>query len=113
MGALYFDPQGADFSLWINRFKDEVYRNWNIPVAATVAPKDGGAVGHVDLEFTVEKDGTLSSLRPLKSSGKRSLDVAAEFAVRASKLLPLPKEYGPSHVTMQVSFHYNDYPSAR
>jgi hypothetical protein len=48
MGALFFDPQGADFTLWINRFKDEVYRNWNIPEAANL----GAARGHVDFEFT-------------------------------------------------------------
>ena len=59
MGALFFDPQGADFTLWINRFKDEVYRNWNIPEAANL----GAARGHVDFEFVVERDGTMSSLR--------------------------------------------------
>jgi periplasmic protein TonB len=106
MGALFFDPQGADFTLWINRFKDEVYRNWNIPEAANL----GAARGHVDFEFTVERDGTMSSLRMLKSSGTSSLDRAAEFALRGSRLLPLPDDYSPARVTMQVSFHYNDYP---
>jgi TonB family protein len=24
--TLYFDPQGADFTVWINGFKNEVYR---------------------------------------------------------------------------------------
>jgi TonB family protein len=104
MGALFFDPQGADFTLWINRFKDEVYRNWNIPEAANL----GAARGHVDFEFV--RDGTMSSLRMLKSSGTNSLDRAAEFALRGSRLLPLPDDYGPARVTMQVSFHYNDYP---
>jgi protein TonB len=106
MGALFFDPQGADFTLWINRFKDEVYRNWNIPEAANL----GAARGHVDFEFVVERDGTMSSLRMLKSSGTNSLDRAAEFALRGSRMLPLPDDYGPARVTMQVSFHYNDYP---
>jgi len=106
MGALFFDPQGADFTLWINRFKDEVYRNWNIPEAANL----GAARGHVDFEFTVERDGTMSSLRMLKSSGTNSLDRAAQFALQGSRLLPLPDDYGPPRVTMQVSFHYNDYP---
>jgi TonB family protein len=106
MGALFFDPQGADFTLWINRFKDEVYRNWNIPEAANL----GAARGHVDFEFTVERDGRMSSLRMLKSSGTNSLDRAAQFALEGSRLLPLPDDYGPPRVTMQVSFHYNDYP---
>ena len=106
IGALYFDPQGADFTLWVNRFKDEVYRNWNIPEAANL----GAARGHVDFEFTVERDGTMSSLRLLKSSGVNSLDKAAEFALRGSRLMELPSDYGPPRVTMQVSFHYNDWP---
>ncbi len=106
MGALSFDPQGADFTLWINRFKDEVYRNWTIPNNALF----GASRGHVDFEFVVERDGRMSSLRMEKSSGTASLDRAAEFALRGSQLLPLPDDYGPARVTMHVSFHYNDYP---
>ena len=106
LAGLAFDPQGADFTLWINRFKDEVYRNWVIPEAARLGP----ARGHVDFDFTVERDGTMSSLRLLKSSGTPALDKAAEYALRGSKLLPLPKDYGLPSVTMQVSFHYNDAP---
>ena len=105
LSGLQFDPEGADFTLWVNRFKDEVYRNWNIPEAANL----GQARGHVDFEFTVERDGTLSSLRMEKSSGKSSLDKAAEFAMRGSRLLPLPDDYGPRRITMHVTFHYNDY----
>jgi len=106
LSGLQFDPQGADFTLWVNRFKDEAYRNWNIPEAANL----GAARGHVDFEFTVERDGTMSSLRSLRSSGTASLDKAAEIALRASKLLPLPREYGPPRVTMWVTFHYNERP---
>ena len=42
--------------------------------------------------------------------GAAFLDRAAEFALRGSRLLPLPDDYAPARVTMQVSFHYNDYP---
>jgi hypothetical protein len=30
-GPLSFDPQGADFTVWVNHFKNEVYRNWIVP----------------------------------------------------------------------------------
>ena len=33
MGPLFFDPEGADFTVWINHFKNEVYRNWLVPQA--------------------------------------------------------------------------------
>ena len=74
--GLYFDPQGADFTLWINTFKNEVYRNWIVPQAALF-----GFRGHVDFEFTVERDGSMSALRMLKSSGTTSLDRAAQNAL--------------------------------
>jgi protein TonB len=108
MGPLQFDPQGADFTLWINRFKDEVYRNWTIPQSALF----GSSRGHVDIEFVVERDGSLSSLRIEKSSGTPALDKAAEFALTSSRFMQLPDDYGPPRITMHVSFHYNDYSEA-
>jgi protein TonB len=105
MGPLFFDPEGADFTVWINHFKNEVYRNWIVPQAALL-----GFRGHVDLEFSVERDGTLSDLRMLKSSGTPALDRAAANALMGSRLLPLPRDFGPPRVTMQVTFFYNQGP---
>jgi periplasmic protein TonB len=105
MGPLFFDPQGADFTSWINQFKNEVYRNWIVPQAALL-----GFRGHVDLEFSVERDGTLSGLKMLKSSGTPALDKAAANALLGSRLLPLPRDFGPPRVTMQVTFFYNQGP---
>lgn len=101
MGPLYFDPRGADFTAWMNQFKDEVYRNWIVPQSAML-----GFGGHVDLQFDVLRDGTLTNLTLLKSSGTASLDRAAQNALLGSRLLPLPPDYGPDKVTMQVTFYY-------
>ena len=105
MGPLFFDPEGADFTVWINHFKNEVYRNWIVPQAALL-----GFRGHVDLEFSVERDGTLTDLKMLKSSGTPALDRAAANALMGSRLLPLPRDFGPPRVTMQVTFFYNQGP---
>jgi TonB family protein len=105
LGGLYFDPQGADFTLWINTFKNEVYRNWLMPQTAQF-----GFRGHVDFEFTVERDGSMTALRMLKSSGTASLDRAAQNALTGSRWLPLPDDYGPPRVRMQVTFFYNEAP---
>ncbi|HSD66485.1 MAG TPA: TonB family protein [Vicinamibacteria bacterium] len=105
LGGLYFDPQGADFTLWVNTFKNEVYRNWIVPQAALF-----GFRGHVDFEFTVERNGSMSALRLLKSSGTTSLDRAAQNALTGSRFLPLPDDYGPPRVTIQVTFFYNEAP---
>jgi TonB family protein len=105
MGPLFFDPEGADFTVWLDRFKNEVYRNWLIPQAVLL-----GIRGHVDLEFTVERDGSVTGLRLLKSVGNPALDKAAANAILAGRFLQLPSDFGPPRVTMQVSFFYGEGP---
>jgi len=105
-GPLMFDPEGADFTVWINHFKNEVYRNWIVPQPALL-----GFRGHVDIEFTVERNGSLSNLRMLKSAGTPALDRAAMNALLGSRLLALPADFGPPRVTIQVTFYYNEGPS--
>jgi TonB family protein len=100
LGALLLDPQDADFTSWINVFKDEVYRNWRIP--------DRGAQvrGHVDLEFTVERDGAVSAVRVVKSCGRSDGDRAAQRALVHSDFPPLPKAFPERRIIMNVTFNY-------
>jgi protein TonB len=105
MGPLFFDPEGADFTGWINHFKNEVYRNWIVPQPALM-----GFRGHVDIEFVVERDGRISSLKILKSTGTPALDRAAQNALLGSRLLPLPADFRPARITMQGGFYYNEGP---
>jgi TonB family protein len=106
MGSFFFDPEGADFTAWMNHFKNEVYRNWIVPQGALM----GVSRGHVDFEFTIQRDGSLSTLRMLKSSGTSALDRAAANALTGARALPLPSDFRPSSVTMQVSFYYGEGP---
>jgi TonB family protein len=106
LGGLHFDPQGADFTSWITAFKKEIYRNWIVPQAAQL----GDARGHVNFEFTVERNGSMSALRMLESSGTASLDEAAQTALSAGKFAALPSDYRPPRVTIQVTFFYNEVP---
>jgi TonB family protein len=103
MGPLFFDPEGADFTAWLNHFKNEVYRNWIVPQPALL-----GFRGHVDIEFVVERDGRISSLTVVKSTGTPALDRAAQNALLGSRFLPLPADFGPARVTMQGGFYYNE-----
>jgi len=105
MGPLFFDPEGADFTSWINHFKNEVYRNWIVPEAALF-----GFRGHVDFEFSVERNGHLTGLKLLLPSGTVALDRAAQNALLGSRLLPLPQDFAPPSVTMRVTFFYNEGP---
>ena len=101
VAGLHFDPRGADFTIWVNDFKNQVYRNWNVPQAAYL-----GYRGHVDFEFTIERDGSMSALQMLESSGTSSLDRAARNSLTASRFMSLPNDYDPPRVTMRVVFHY-------
>jgi TonB family protein len=102
MGPLFFDPQGADFTEWIQRFKNEVYRNWILPPSAAL----GIVGGEVDFEFVVDRSGRMTEVRLLESSGTASYDRAARNALLASLLLPLPADFAPPTVPMKVGFVY-------
>jgi len=105
LGPIYFDPQRADFTVWINHLKNEVYRNWIVPQTALLTANDP-----VDMEFTVEKTGSMSGLRLLKSSGSPLLDEAAANALTRSQFAALPEEYRAASVTMQITFYYKGRP---
>jgi periplasmic protein TonB len=105
MGPLFFDPLGADFTSWINRFKNEVYRNWIVPQVAMI-----GWRGEVEFDFTVGRDGSMTNLTMLRSSGTPSLDRAARNALMGAILMELPADYGPPSVTMRVTFYYGTPP---
>jgi TonB family protein len=46
----------------------------------------------------------------VRSSGTPALDRAAQNALSGSRFIPLPKDYGPPRITMQVTFFYNEGP---
>jgi TonB family protein len=106
MGGLSFDPEGADFTAWVNQWKDQVYRNWIVPPSGLL-----GFRGHTDLECVVERDGSLSSTRLLRSAGQLALDRAALEALRGGRFLPLPEAFHSPRLTVNVSFYYNEGPA--
>ena len=98
-----FDPRGADFTDWTNDFEKKVHYNW-------VPPTYFGYGGSVEFLFTVERNGTISALEVLKPSGNELLDRAAREALAASRLNPLPGDFGLSRATMRVTFIYGPPP---
>jgi TonB family protein len=102
MGPLFFDPQGADFTEWAQRFKNEVYRNWIVPPAAIM----GWGGGEVQFQFVVDRSGAVSDVTVVSSSGIAAYDRAARNALLASRLLSLPADYAPATLTINVIFGY-------
>lgn len=93
-----FDAKGADFGEWIVQFKKSVLERWRRPDAAAST-----AGGSTELDFVVERNGSLSAFRQLRSSGTRALDRAAEDALTGSRFLPLPEAYPGANVIMKVT----------
>ena len=60
--------------------------------------------------FTVERNGSISILEMVKSSGTEAMDRAAREALTWSKFEPLPEDFGRARVTMRITFHYNPPP---
>jgi len=90
-----FDPRGADFAEWVAAFKVTVGQQWRVV--------EDAAVGKVDVELVVERDGSMSAMRVVESSGSLSLDRAATSALGSSRFLPLPEAYPAETVMMRVS----------
>lgn len=76
---------------------------WNYPIEAS----QRGMQGEVGLEFAINKDGTTSRIKVLKSSGYDVLDRAIVDAIRlASPFSPLPTGFGKNKIVVTGSFRY-------
>lgn len=76
---------------------------WIYPVEAI----QRGLQGAVQLEMTIEKDGRVSKVRVLQSSGYASLDDNMLKTIKiASPFAPLPKGWGKERLVITGSFHY-------
>ena len=66
-----------------------------------------GLQGEVRLEFTIQKDGSVSRIRVIEGSGHKILDDAVVDALRlASPFAPLPTNMKKNQLTIVGSFRY-------
>jgi protein TonB len=66
-----------------------------------------GLQGAVQLEMTIEKDGRVSKVRVIESSGYATLDENMLKTIKlASPFAPLPKGWGKERLIVTGSFHY-------
>lgn len=97
-----FDSKGVDFGWWLRRFVAQVKGNWFIPQAAMVLK------GKVVVTLMIHRNGTISDVTLIQSSGHTSLDVSAVNALRGSNpTVALPAEYPEDKVLFTVTFFYN------
>ncbi len=105
---IQFDSKGADFGVWIRRFRAQIYRNWFIPYAAM------SMSGNVVLTFNVHKDGALTELAIQRPSTVDAFTNSAYNALRGSNpTYPLPPEYPDDQAFFTVTFYFNERPPGR
>jgi TonB family protein len=99
------DTQGVDFAPYMLKVLSAVKRNWY-----AVYPESArlGTRGRVALVMTIDRSGSVPSLKISVESGVRALDLAAVAGVSAaSPFPPLPSEFHGSQIRLQLVFAYN------
>lgn len=88
---------------YFSKLKRMVENVWTYPYAAIIRGEDGT----VTLRFTIERDGSLSGVEVVRSSGSPILDSAAVKAVKdASPYPPLPESWKINRLNVVGEFHY-------
>ncbi len=99
------DPLGVDFKPYLIRILAAVKRNW-----LAVVPESArlGRVGRVQIQFAIDRDGSVPKLVIATPSGTDALDRAAVAGVSASTPFPpLPSDFKGNQVRLQFTFSYN------
>jgi len=103
LGDFKFDSKGIDFNPWLRRFVAQVKRNWFVPQAAMMMR------GHVVIQFNVLRNGTITDLKIVQSSGIPPFDTAAFNSLKLSNpTVALPPDYPDDKAFFTVTFHYNE-----
>lgn len=77
---------------------ERIRSNWN---------SRAEAVGQAMIKFTIQRDGQITGVSLLKSSGFAALDINAQRAVLVTRTLPpLPEQFPNPTLTVDLSFEY-------
>lgn len=101
------DPQGVDFTSYIQRLLATLRRNWEAVMPESVFLGDRGVVYTT---FQINPDGSVPSPDPIleRTSGKEPLDNAAMSAIHASNPFePLPSAFHGPYLRLRIIFLYN------
>ncbi|NGZ04866.1 MAG: energy transducer TonB [Magnetococcales bacterium] len=97
------DTPKPRYTTYFARLKERVQQGWIYPAEA----KRAGLSGTLSLRFTIERNGMITDIRVLNSSGVPILDEAALQAVRnLSPFLPLPEDWELERLHVKTIFEY-------
>ena len=93
------------FVSYFNKIKQSIESEWEYPELALRY----GLQGKLSLEFTIAKDGQLTQLRMLRSSGSQLLDEEAIRAIKAAAPFPpIPPWIKSNPLPISASMEYHD-----
>ncbi len=106
-GMGFSGPGGGDFSgrfpSYVDAVRNRISSNW---LQSTVDPTVRWAP-RADFSFTVLRDGSVTNVQMLQSSGNRSVDNSALRAIQSSSpMSALPSNYSGSSVTVEFWFDF-------
>lgn len=101
--TINLDDRQPDLLPYLEKLKRRVYNVWNYPDEAGLQ----GLGGEVQLVFTLNKAGSLTSLRLVQSSGFPVLDNESLRAIRlAAPFDPFPPQMGDEAINIRGTFQY-------
>ena len=104
-GPLSFETQWFDWGDYAESMVSKIRINWYGIMPELIRT---GLKGVVTIRFTIHRDGHLTDITILKSSGVPPYDNAAEKALEASSpLRPLPADFPKDSERVTAMFYYN------
>lgn len=104
--SVTFDTKEFRYHGYMSRLKERIEQIWRYPPDAAMR----GIYGDLYISFTILKNGRLSSVELVRTSGHRSLDEAAMQALKDGQpFWPLPDEWGKDAVEITGHFVYSIY----
>lgn len=110
-GPLSFETQWYDWGDYAQSMVSKIRVNWHNHMPQLIRT---GLEGIVTIRFTIQRDGRLTDITLLSTSGAPPYDFAARKAIElSSPLAPLPKDFPNPTERVTAMFYYNASPPAR
>jgi TonB family protein len=110
-GPISFETQWYDWGEYAQHMVARIRTHWhdNMPNLIRM-----GVRGVVTIRFTIQRDGRITDIELVKSSGHPPYDFAARKAIELSSALrPLPADFPNSSERVTAAFYYNMRPDRR
>ncbi|HET9696376.1 MAG TPA: TonB family protein [Terriglobales bacterium] len=106
------DTHGYDLSSYLAVAVKKIRQNWFNLIPAEARPPEMKR-GSVSIQFSIDRDGQVFSMRLDETTGVTSMDRAAWAGIAASNPFPrLPEDFPASYVRLRIHFYYNPQKSS-